>query len=429
MALLDVPDPRPAHEQNGSSWLFGAGLAVSVLLHAIVALAIAVDVEAYRPEPSQEPVSVELVPPEALQDVPEPPEDIPQPEPEVEEESAPEPVPEPEPEPEPEPAPQSEAPEEEPAEQLAGIPVLQEVDEYGDVDSSPDLSAEQELQETPQEESAEDAVEQPADAPVSDETVEAPVETAQDPAVEDALEPVLEEGGEDLVKEDGDVVADAPETPATETAEEFAEQPLDDPADVPAEDAEAPVSDVIADENASPEPDPELADEGAVVVEDFGTVGPIVTSAAPSPKPPAPVRRRAANSAASSAASNPAPIGNLTTARTLFSAELSNDARARRQMAGIPRDQRANMLCMTELQGQLRNELPPMPPEYLPTFRLGAGTVIQPNQAAFRSRGLWYNVAFRCELDDRITRVIRFQYKVGGVVPRDQWRARGFPTF
>ena len=68
-------------------------------------------------------------------------------------------------------------------------------------------------------------------------------------------------------------------------------------------------------------------------------------------------------------------------------------------------------------------------PEILPTFRLKTGTVLATDRAGFRAGGYWYNVAFRCELDEDITKVKSFAFEVRGAVPRGEWAARGFPSY
>ena len=49
--------------------------------------------------------------------------------------------------------------------------------------------------------------------------------------------------------------------------------------------------------------------------------------------------------------------------------------------------------------------------------------------AAFRADGAWYDLSFRCTVDDDALQVTGFAHKVGAPIPRDQWSARGFPSF
>ena len=43
--------------------------------------------------------------------------------------------------------------------------------------------------------------------------------------------------------------------------------------------------------------------------------------------------------------------------------------------------------------------------------------------AAFRSRGRWYNLKFRCRISERERRVLAFEFEVGDAVPRVDWSA------
>ncbi len=57
-----------------------------------------------------------------------------------------------------------------------------------------------------------------------------------------------------------------------------------------------------------------------------------------------------------------------------------------------------------------------------PTF--DKNTVIA-NGAAFRSRGKWYALTFRCTASPDNMKVLSFSYKVGGEIPEDKWAAYG----
>ena len=97
-------------------------------------------------------------------------------------------------------------------------------------------------------------------------------------------------------------------------------------------------------------------------------------------------------------------------------------------MRGMPPGQRLNLLCMTELRAQLA-AASSVPPELLPSFRGLSGSVLEPRNAAFRSLGRWFDVAFRCETDSGVTRVERFSFKIGNEIPQSQWLSRGLSQF
>ncbi|WP_226951347.1 DUF930 domain-containing protein [Rhizobium terrae] len=117
----------------------------------------------------------------------------------------------------------------------------------------------------------------------------------------------------------------------------------------------------------------------------------------------------------------------LTEAKTLFSQHLTNDLTATIAMAGMPRDFRGGELCSTELRAQLRSASYNV--EFVPRPRLANGMVLDIKQAAFRASGQWYDVAFRCEVNEGVTKILSFAYHIGAPIPRDQWQKRGFPAF
>lgn len=97
-------------------------------------------------------------------------------------------------------------------------------------------------------------------------------------------------------------------------------------------------------------------------------------------------------------------------------------------MGDLPRGIRAGDLCVTELRLQLNGSVPPYWPDLLPTYRLDEGTILQVRRGAFRSKARWYNLKFRCEIDEAATRVVSFEFDVGTPVPRAEWRSRGLPA-
>lgn len=124
------------------------------------------------------------------------------------------------------------------------------------------------------------------------------------------------------------------------------------------------------------------------------------------------------------------PNANLPEAKRLFSTEATGSQAAITAMANMPRANRGADLCATELREQLRNGTPAYWPELLPAYELPENTtIIDVDNGAFRAQGAWYDLAFRCELDAGVRKVVSFAIKVGDPIPRSQWQARGFPSF
>lgn len=445
-ALTFIPaTDAPMHETSRKyRWFFGGELAVSLLLHTLVVVALTGVVARQFGQPQVDPISVELVAPPEIE-TPEPKEqelkipELEQPKPEVpeadekqppeqkqeekqapeqkQEEQKPEEKKQEAPPPPPPPPPSEQKSEEKPAEpeqteepEEMAPTVMQPVVEFGDTDSGP--------REALDGTAAEEA--EKSDKP--EETPAEPEQTAQ----------------ETEAPEDGQSTeAEPAEVPPAETAEaEETSQPEEtQPEETPPEEAQAEQTqpDQPPEAATTEAPEPEAIAETEAPIEDFGTVGPIVTSAMPTPKP---AQRPAARSASNAAANSAGGGGNagrqgppLAEARQLFSASILGDSRARTAMDGMPPGQRLNLLCMTELRAQLIDWDPARPPEMLPSFRPKAGNVLQPGQAAYGSRGEWYDLNFRCETDKDVKRVVKFSFRIGPPIPPAKWQGRGLPPF
>ncbi len=121
------------------------------------------------------------------------------------------------------------------------------------------------------------------------------------------------------------------------------------------------------------------------------------------------------------------PVEDLTEAKTLFSVDITEDPVARTAMGDLPREMRATQLCETELTEQLRNASPPRDPDFIPRSPLSSGTMLELRRTAFRADGQWYDLSFRCDINEEATKVVGFAFEIGSPVPRSEWKRRGFP--
>lgn len=115
------------------------------------------------------------------------------------------------------------------------------------------------------------------------------------------------------------------------------------------------------------------------------------------------------------------PKDDLPKAKTLFSRTEDGSLFAQTAVSGLPRKERVATLCTTELQGQLVHGSPPYFPSALPSFGLRTGTILDVRDAAFGTVKGWYQVRFRCEVDEEATKVVSFAHEVGGLIPRSQY--------
>ncbi|RWC29059.1 DUF930 domain-containing protein [Mesorhizobium sp.] len=112
--------------------------------------------------------------------------------------------------------------------------------------------------------------------------------------------------------------------------------------------------------------------------------------------------------------------------RKLYSQGATGDALATTSMAGVSRGKRAAKLCASALQQQLLDAS--YFPELIPSVPLKAGNILDAPDVAFRTTTTWYHLGFRCEVDTDATRVLSFNFRVGPVIPPDQWVRLRLPT-
>ena len=129
-----------------------------------------------------------------------------------------------------------------------------------------------------------------------------------------------------------------------------------------------------------------------------------------------------ANNVADDPAGGGAP--KLQEARTLFSSTASGGAEGMTAMGELPREVRGGQLCITELDQQLRNAWPPFFPDALPNYLLKRGTILEVIKTTFPADQRWYDLSFRCEVDQDVTRVVSFSMYVGPPLPRSEWERR-----
>jgi hypothetical protein len=386
----------------------GWSIPASILLHAILGVALFVRVPLDLSEPQKEEiVQVEIVPPPEPEKPPEkPPEQPPElklPEPKPEEPKPPEPKPE-EPKPE-EPKKEEPKPEEpkkeeqKPPEPPPKPPEAPKPAEPPPPPPPPRPPPEQ----------------KPEEPPAAD-------EQAKQSQLQ-MLRPVVEFGDKDSgpkKSEDGDASQEAAKAPVDPPPEE---PPGEAPDQAPDEAAEAdkPPANPVPDDIAVPEVgldavNPQLSGPLKGTSPD-DTKTDFVTA-------PKPAEAKKTNDVPKAGK----PV-ELAEAKRLFSRSETGDPFARTAMGNLPRELRASQLCSTELREQLRHASPPYNPEIVPSPRLPKGTVMDVRRAAFRANQQWYDLSFRCELDDNATKVLSFAFDVGAAIPRGEWRKRGFPEF
>ncbi|TPL41384.1 DUF930 domain-containing protein [Mesorhizobium sp. B2-4-6] len=368
-------------------------LAASLFLHALIAafLLFGLPRPDQQPDQQEQPVNVAIVPP------PDQPKPKPAPKP-------PEPTPEKKAEKPPEQAAQKPPPPQPPKPQ--DIPVLKRVFQYGEKDTGPEKSL--------------NGGSAPANAP--------------SPAQNEPAKPPV-------------APKPAPDQPAAATPEQQASKVQEKPATAPPDEKPAQSEEKQATEDT----DKQQPDKASQPAENQAAEAPkpLTAEAGDKPAPPSSTEKakpkpskamkfksaRALRSPSGNPGrSNPAdaevagsPIySGLPGVRKLYSPGATGNALATSSMESVPRDQRVANLCANVLNQELQSA--DYSPKWLPTIPLKQGNVLNPTQAAFSTTTQWYDLSFRCEVDADATRVLSFNFRVGGLVPPGEWTRRRFPS-
>ncbi|WP_028747317.1 DUF930 domain-containing protein [Rhizobium mesoamericanum] len=383
---------------------FGWGIIASALLHLAVVAFFLVKLPVPTPQPEEETVSVDLVPPPDEKKPEEKPPELKMPE---------------EPKPK-EPKPEEKKAEEKPAEKPPEPPKEDKAEQAPPPPPPPPPQEAKAPEEKPPEKPPEARA---ADAKSS--------EQAGKPQPLPVLRPVTEFGEKDTGPKkptEGDasvagVKSDTPKPPP----EPKPEHPQDQPR--PEDTAEAAKEPESKKPPANPVPDDVDLPQVDLAVSHAERNGPAAGAEGEAKtsfeqaKPPSSTKPDTTGTARVDK-----PV-ELMEAKTLFSQNMTNDPVARTAMGDLPRRARVAELCSSELRQQLIHSPPGYSPEMVPRAGLAQGTVLELRGVAFRASARWYDLSFRCEVDTDATKVISFAYDVGNPIPKSQWKSRGLPSF
>ncbi|UCI22354.1 DUF930 domain-containing protein [Mesorhizobium sp. B2-1-8] len=367
------------------------GIPASLILHALIVAALVYGL-AKPPQRQQEeqPVNVSIVPPP---DQPKP-KPVPPPPPKVAKAEDP-------------PEPKVEKPPEQPP-KPDNTPVLKRVFQYGEKDTGP-------------EKSLDGGSAQPnAPSPPKDEAAKPPV--APKPAPIQSAPAANPEQQPDSAKAQEKPVTASPDAKPPQNEEK---QPTEDTdKQQPDQQEVAPQTD---EKQAAVAPKPLAAEAG-----DKSAPPPSAEKAKPKPAKTMSFKSARAFKAQSGKGGKSSPANNaaagspiysgLPGVRKLYSQGATGDALAASSMENVPRGQRVANLCGNVLSQELQSADYAI--KWVPNNPLDAGNVLNPPKAAFSTRTQWYNLNFRCEVDDNATRVLSFNFRVGSLIPPGEWAGR-----
>ncbi|MCL6709576.1 DUF930 domain-containing protein [Pseudomonas sp. R2.Fl] len=97
-----------------------------------------------------------------------------------------------------------------------------------------------------------------------------------------------------------------------------------------------------------------------------------------------------------------------------------------RQLEALTPEERLEQRCDIEAMDRIREEQDGFRPDKVIAYTFSdpevADTSIRAPGAVFRSKGEWYRLKYKCETGPSQLKVKSFKYKIGSIVPREDWQ-------
>lgn len=96
-----------------------------------------------------------------------------------------------------------------------------------------------------------------------------------------------------------------------------------------------------------------------------------------------------------------------------------------RQLDALAPEERREQRCDMEAMTRIKEDNNSLRPDKVIAYTFGDpirdGNAIKAPGAVFRSGGDWYRLKYKCETGPEGLKVLSFDYKIGALVPRDEW--------
>ena len=103
------------------------------------------------------------------------------------------------------------------------------------------------------------------------------------------------------------------------------------------------------------------------------------------------------------------------------------DARIRNELEKLTPEERLEQRCDMEAMDRIGSGKDGFRPDKVIAYAFGdpklEGTTFKTKGAVFRSKGEWFRLSYKCEASDDRLEVTAFKYKVGDIVPHEEWAA------
>jgi Domain of Unknown Function (DUF930). len=97
-----------------------------------------------------------------------------------------------------------------------------------------------------------------------------------------------------------------------------------------------------------------------------------------------------------------------------------------RQLEALTPEERLEQRCDIEAMDRIRKDQQDFRPDKVIAYTFSdpevGSTSIRAPGAVFRSKGEWYRLKYKCETGPRQLKIKSFQYKIGSIVPHEDWQ-------
>jgi hypothetical protein len=118
----------------------------------------------------------------------------------------------------------------------------------------------------------------------------------------------------------------------------------------------------------------------------------------------------------------------LVEAKVLYSEKAIADPRFKQALLKLPVKVRIRQICTAEALEQIRNQRPNTPPEGFVPFGPRGGFIfdnrMEASGGAYHNKSNWYDVDFKCLVNEDATELVSFSIAIGNIVPKATWEKR-----
>ncbi len=124
-------------------------------------------------------------------------------------------------------------------------------------------------------------------------------------------------------------------------------------------------------------------------------------------------------------------VASLKPAKRVYSKDMLSDPRIKEAFGKLPPKRRVVQMCSIEMLEQIRRNVSGAVPDVIAPTSMTKEHIddqlMDVMDAAYRSKGQWFEVSYHCETDAKTTTIKSFRFNLGAMIPRGEWGQRSLP--